>query len=853
MPADILYRFTERHSAPALATGKEWELVLIEAGWSKNRGEGGLQRYYPADVLRKAVKMFEGLPANIFLFGDKLDHLPEDAIKRMPGGYAANNVGWYHKVRYGKFTRPNGQEGEGIIAQLHVMEGCEWLRKNMRDAWDHGQTDLYQFSIDAEGTAEKGAVDGKPAEIVTSIDSATSEDVVSRAAAGGGLLRLVASQDGEVAMSTAEATVFELLKEHRPMWLDGFEEADEGQDETEHVVHILETNLAQAEDELRDLPEDATRQRLEEQARGVKTLGSVIRMLRGGKAQEAMKLLQNWIAVYPVMQRGTAQSRAGGFYSFPYGAPQSGYPGAGALKPYGTTPPARQAASEPEEDPMDEANKAVLDRIAKLEQEVAVREACLRVKERVSESGLPKPGQARVMALVEPRLTEVTDEEVDTAIQSERDYIASLKESGKPTGLGNANAPTVDAQVVKDQYEKYVSAFMGYFANEDQDGIPRFRTLREAYAVIAEAAGKRVPYDVESQSRAIWMAVQSAISPSEFMPMAEHLEHLRESWSGIVAGAPKRFRESIDTATLPVAFGDAFDRRLQAQYTQDPRQDYKELATTTESLKDLNNKKRIIRVGALDDLPVVAEKATYNELTPVTPTEEEAQLGVDKHGGTVIVSWESILADEDNFIRTIPDRMALAAIRTLQKAVFDLLESNPVFAATGNNFISSGHNNIVVGTLTFPNLVLAIEQMRNQKELDSNEKLGLRPDTLWVPVELEQEAVEILESDVKITSTEDSTVRSFINRLGLKIRVSLALGLVAGTTDQAYLTVRKGDSEGIAVGFLNGREAPEVFRQSPMDTPNVGLAFSSDQMTLKIRHVWGVIPVDFRFVQGLIP
>ena len=853
MPADILHRFIERHSAPALATGKEWELVLIEAGWSKNRGEDGHPRYYPPDVLREATKLFEGLPANIFLFGDKLDHLPDEAVKRMPGGYAANNVGWYHKVRYGKFKRPNGKEGEGIIAQLHVMEGCEWLRKNMRDAWEHGQTELYQFSIDAEGTAEKGAVDGQPAEIVTSIDSATSEDVVSRGAAGGGLLRLVASQDGESAMTTAEFTLLDLLTEHRPTWLDGFEKADEGQDETERAIHVLEANLAQAEDEMRELPDDANPQRLAEQARGVKTLAGVIRMLRGSKLQEAMKLLQNWIAVYPATERGTTESRLGGSYSFPYGSPQSGNPGAGSLKPHAPTPPARQAASAPEEDPMSEANQTMLDRITKLEQELAAREARLRVKERVSESGLPKPGQARVMAVVEPRLTEVTDEEVDTAIQSERDYIASLKESGKPTGLGNANAPTVDAKVEKDQHEKYVSAFMGYFANEDQDGIPRFRSLREAYAVIAEAAGRRVPYDVMSQSRAIWMAIQSAISPSEHMPASEHLQNLRESWSGIIAGAPKRFRESIDTASLPVAFGEAFDRRLQAQYTQDPRQDWKELASSVESLKDLNNKKHIIRVGALDDLPIVAEKATYNELTPVTPTEEEAQLGVDKHGGTVIVSWESILADEDNFIRTIPDRMAVAAIRTLQKAVFDPLESNPVFAATSNNFISAGHNNIVVGTLTFANLVTAVEQMRNQTELDSNEKLGLRPDTLWVPVELEQEAVEILESDVKVTAAEDSTLRSFLNKLGLKIRVSLGIGLVAGTTDQAYLTSRKGDSEGIAVGFLNGREAPEVFRQSPMDTPNVGLAFSSDQMTLKIRHVWGVIEVDFRFVQGLIP
>ncbi len=47
----------------------------------------------------------------------------------------------------------------------------------------------------------------------------------------------------------------------------------------------------------------------------------------------------------------------------------------------------------------------------------------------------------------------------------------------------------------------------------------------------------------------------------------------------------------------------------------------------------------------------------------------------------------------------------------------------------------------------------------------------------------------------------------------------------------------------IEVGFLNGREEPELFVQ---DTPNVGSLFSNDQVIYKIRHIYSGAVMDFR-------
>ena len=58
-----------------------------------------------------------------------------------------------------------------------------------------------------------------------------------------------------------------------------------------------------------------------------------------------------------------------------------------------------------------------------------------------------------------------------------------------------------------------------------------------------------------------------------------------------------------------------------------------------------------------------------------------------------------------------------------------------------------------------------------------------------------------------------------------------------------YLAADPDDIPCIEVGFLDGREEPELFVQ---DNPTVGSLFTHDKIAYKIRHVYGGDVLDHR-------
>lgn len=55
------------------------------------------------------------------------------------------------------------------------------------------------------------------------------------------------------------------------------------------------------------------------------------------------------------------------------------------------------------------------------------------------------------------------------------------------------------------------------------------------------------------------------------------------------------------------------------------------------------------------------------------------------------------------------------------------------------------------------------------------------------------------------------------------------------------------DIPSIEIGFLDGRQEPEIFVQ---DAPTVGSLFASDKITYKIRHIYGGAVTDYRGLQA---
>jgi len=64
-----------------------------------------------------------------------------------------------------------------------------------------------------------------------------------------------------------------------------------------------------------------------------------------------------------------------------------------------------------------------------------------------------------------------------------------------------------------------------------------------------------------------------------------------------------------------------------------------------------------------------------------------------------------------------------------------------------------------------------------------------------------------------------------------------------------FLMADPADIVCIEIGFLDGKEEPEIFIQ---DMPNVGSMFSHDKLTYKIRHIYGGVNTDYRGADGNI-
>ena len=877
------------------ASGSHWKVVMIRVGWSLN------ERHYSANVLRQMAPMCEGAKAYTTRHGQTFDHIPEKDTKAHPQGFAENLIGWHENVRYETFTDRNGKKGEGLTSDFHVMEGARWLRENLTDAWSHKRQDLLGFSINATGEAKPGFIDGRQGMIVERVDSVQSVDVVTEPAAGGAVLKLVASIDiqektqlGDFIRSTMESkdisverlasaagispstmnqiirgTIFrppdqrlrgiarvlgvsferllnmipkgirenydlhEMMKQKNSLWFEGHGLPGEDGPHRDYLLGVVEAAITHAQDEQLETDAEKNGTLFQEVARGVNTLNSLARLIRGGKMDEALELISNWTSVHP------QKESAGGnnLYSLTYSTKESE-----------EDKKMDNELTEQEKKDEEKKKKAEEEMAARLAA-LAKRESSLRVKEKAVGSSLPKQAQDRVIALLDGQ-EDLTDEQIEEALTKERDYIASFSESGKVKDLGDSHddgKSGKQAEITQDQHTKWKHAFTGLWeGNGSQvEGVTPFWSLKEAFLTINQP--KRHLNDM-FLARQIFNSIRAAFPGDEFTGMDEHLRYIKESWSG-VAGQ-YRLTEATNQSTFSVLFGDSINIFLQKLTAQDDRNDYKSVVSQNLNSRDFDNVLRLVRTGGFNDLPVVGEGAAYQEITP-TRTEVEEQITPQKRGGLEKITLEAILADRMNEIRRIPRALAFADVRTVSKDVWNQIESNPT--VSGNALISAGNSNLIGASpaLSYSAINDGIELLRNQTEQDSGEKMGLRAKWLLTGVKLHDEAFEFVQSDVKASGAEDSTLSNFIKSQGIGVLSSVGLGRTATTDDHWWLIADQSQTDMIGAGWLGGKMTPDIFVQSPSDTPTQGEAFTADVMTIKIRSNYvGSANFDHRYIVG---
>lgn len=179
---------------------KEWACLVIEEGTSANR------RHYPAETLRAAVKLFEGVQCYF-------THTASTQAEPDPRDIAGF-------LRAPQFALLEATKKSAILATFRSTAAR--ATELLTEAFDAGHPGLVGLSINASGKGQivRLAEGGSSVYRVDSIDEVDSVDIVAKPAAGGRFLRLVAGVSSPVPVSEEDLVMFEkklkMLREGYP-------------------------------------------------------------------------------------------------------------------------------------------------------------------------------------------------------------------------------------------------------------------------------------------------------------------------------------------------------------------------------------------------------------------------------------------------------------------------------------------------------------------------------------------------------------------------------------------------------------------------------------------------------------
>lgn len=243
-----------------------------------------------------------------------------------------------------------------------------------------------------------------------------------------------------------------------------------------------------------------------------------------------------------------------------------------------------------------------------------------------------------------------------------------------------------------------------------------------------------------------------------------------------------------------------------------------------------------ITLGGIADLDTVTEGNAYTEKSW---SDNEETSDFVKKGNYVGITLEMIDRDNVGSVKQLPQKLGLAAARTLSGTISALFTAQsgtgPDLADTHPLFDASNHNNLLTTALSTTAWDAVIQAMFKQAEATSSKRLGVRPATLLVPIEMEKTALTIINSP-----NEPGTGDNDINVRQGSARV-IAVPEWTDVNNWAACASPL-DLPGVCVGYRFGR-APEMF---VADQDAVGSMFTNDEMRIKVRFFYAVGIGDWR-------
>ncbi len=437
--------------------------------------------------------------------------------------------------------------------------------------------------------------------------------------------------------------------------------------------------------------------------------------------------------------------------------------------------------------------QAILAQIKEAQTELKKIEAKNLIERKLADSKLPQPAIALVREHLKDQL--VDEAAVDAEIKRTREAFAAYSTIGRVNAGG--------ARVALESVDKVQMAMDALFGVKEaikqcrESGVKPLRGIKEGYIVCTG------DFDCTFQD-----------------------------------GGFSRVTEAIATSNFPNILLNSMTKRLIQDY-QEVGMGGLERLIVPANIADYKSNDRV-RMGYLGDIPVVAENATYTELT--YPTDEKISYVVQKRGGLITISDETIKNDDLGKIAAFPSRLARAARRTLKQFVTNFFATNPTYDPDSLALFVAGHNNLTVNPLSSANLDAAELLVMSQTEKDSGKPLNFPVQWLMVPLQLKATAMQI--------NNNPTGTNNWYERFGTNHQApeNMIVNELLSSTTRWWVGCYPSEAPGLEIGYLDGIQEPQLFLASD---PTVGLKFTNDQIVYKSKFVFGGKPIDFRpFVQN---
>lgn len=256
-------------------------------------------------------------------------------------------------------------------------------------------------------------------------------------------------------------------------------------------------------------------------------------------------------------------------------------------------------------------------------------------------------------------------------------------------------------------------------------------------------------------------------------------------------------------------------------------------------LADFRTADRVI----IDEAPDLLEVEEDGNYVDSTISDNKYQIQLKTYGRTFVIGRRVVINDDLNVIRQTPARFGRSTGRTLAKKIINAIEGDGN-TYDGKSLFHLDHANSGNDTLANTSAgiaAVAAAMTKIEKATDeTGEKMGLAAKYLLVPPDLEDTAMRIVRgTEFTPVSTDGGSTQ-----MGKATRLTPLVEPFMSSTTAWYVMADPQDCPVVEVGFLNGKEEPDLLLKRA-DTVNVAggedeWGYEFDELFYKVRHDWAI-------------